>query len=172
MARAIDLTGKKFGRLTVLERYQPTPRQAAEWIIKYGQCALWRCQCDCGREKIAPGDPLKRGNTQSCGCLQRERASKACTRHGMSHEPEYKAWQQAKQRCFDANHPSFKNYGERGITMYPQWIHDFKAFLADVGHKPKGRWILDRIDNDRGYEPGNLHWTSYLQSNRNKRPKH
>ena len=169
MARAVDMMGKRIGRLVVLGRYIPTRTEWVEWTIKYGHSAFWRCRCDCGRETVVVGDALRRENTQSCGCLQRERAGNARRTHVMSQGPEYKAWQQAKQRCFDPRHPRFRDYGERGISMYPQWVDDFAAFVANVGHKPKGRFVLDRIDNDRGYEPGNMHWTTYLQSNRNKR---
>jgi hypothetical protein len=82
--------------------------------------------------------------------------------------PEYAAWDSAKQRCTNPNHPRWKDYGGRGITMCEAWRTDFLVFLRDVGPKPVG-YTLDRIDNDRGYEPGNVRWTDWKTQENNKR---
>jgi hypothetical protein len=83
---------------------------------------------------------------------------------------EYWAWQNAKARCFNPKMKSYKNYGERGITMAPEWVNDFPAFLAHIGPRPGLGYTLDRIDNERGYEPGNVRWATHSEQNRNKRP--
>ena len=70
MSALIDLTGRRFGRLLVLER-------AGSYVCDYGthSSPTWRCRCDCGRETVVLGLALRRGNTRSCGCLQRELAA-------------------------------------------------------------------------------------------------
>jgi hypothetical protein len=73
-----------------------------------------------------------------------------------------------KQRCFNPANICFENYGGRGITVCDRWINSYENFLADLGQRPDGK-TLDRIDNDRGYEPGNCRWATYSEQMRNKR---
>lgn len=91
-------------------------------------------------------------------------------KHGRSALPEYKCWQQIKQRCLNPNHRAYPNYGGRGITIALEWVDDFEAFLVHVGFRPTPKHSLDRINNDRGYEPGNVRWVSWVEQNRNRRP--
>jgi len=74
-----------------------------------------------------------------------------------------------KARCENPNRPDYKFYGGRGITVCDQWRKSFVAFLADVGEKPGPRYSLDRIDNLRGYEPGNVRWATHTEQMRNCR---
>lgn len=83
---------------------------------------------------------------------------------------EFNAWQNAKARVFNPKNPRYPDYGGRGITMHPEWAKSFKAFVKDVGCAPKGR-VIDRIDNDHGYEPGNVRWITPSESNYNQRPR-
>jgi hypothetical protein len=92
------------------------------------------------------------------------------TRHGMSGTPEYYAWKSMKERCLDPAHHAYRNYGGRGVTVCASWQESFTAFLADVGMRPPGRYSLDRIDNERGYGPGNVRWADSRTQNRNRRP--
>jgi hypothetical protein len=91
--------------------------------------------------------------------------------HGMSSTPEYFAWAAMLSRCHNPANPRYDDYGGRGITVCDRWRADFAAFLADVGRRPSPAHSLDRIDNDRGYEPGNCRWaTAYVQArNRGRR---
>lgn len=90
-------------------------------------------------------------------------------KHGMTHthKRELHVWQGMKKRCYDPNHPRYKNYGGRGITVYPEWRKSFKAFIEYMGERPEGL-TLDRIDNDGNYEPGNVRWATYYQQNENR----
>lgn len=91
----------------------------------------------------------------------------AATR-GRRRTKEYRAWCDAKTRCHNPKSTSYRFYGARGITVCPEWRHDFARFLADVGPCPLGM-TLDRIDSDRHYEPGNCRWATPLEQGRNMR---
>ena len=147
----------KFGRLTVIERAE-----------NKGHYVAWRCRCDCGTEKIVCGRALISGDTQSCGCFHKETAIK----HGMSSTPIYNTWSNLKNRCLNPNSNHFKNYGGRGITVCDEWKDDFQAFYAYVSKLPhfgEDGYSLDRIDNNKGYEPDNVRWADRKTQNRNKR---
>lgn len=84
----------------------------------------------------------------------------------------YKTWDMVRQRCYNPNYSSYKNYGARGITMYDGWKDSFVSFSSyidkELGRRPDG-YTLDRIDNDKGYEPGNLRWASHSEQMHNRR---
>lgn len=90
-------------------------------------------------------------------------------KHGLSRTPEYRAWQQMRRRCTNPEHPAWPGYGGRGITVCARWLDDVEAFVADVGRRPGPGFELDRIDNDRGYEPGNCRWVDRQTNSRNRR---
>lgn len=90
-------------------------------------------------------------------------------KHGLSYAPEYRAWQLIRQRCTNAEHRAFPNYGGRGITLHAAWLDDPAAFIGHVGPKPTPAHEIDRIDNARGYEPGNLRWATRKENDRNRR---
>lgn len=150
----IALAGQKFGRLTALER-----------VGTKRNCAVWRCSCECGGAKIVGSDQLRRGQTQSCGCLRTE----ALTVHGDCKSSEYKAWTQMKGRCNNANGKNWKDYGGRGITVCVRWQNSYADFLADMGRKPSPQHSLDREDNDKGYSPDNCRWATKKEQVRNRR---
>ena len=74
-----------------------------------------------------------------------------------------------RQRCFDKNFPQYKHYGGRGITICKEWGDSFEAFYADMGPRPTLRHTLDRIDNDKGYFPGNVRWATRQEQPKNRR---
>lgn len=136
------------------------------------------CRCVCGTERMVNSSTLKHGQTLSCGCWQREKQSAVGRttgrKHGKSKSPEHRAWQAIKQRCRNPNHPSYPNYGGRGIDVCDEWFYSFRAFYDHVGPRPaqpegKRRWSIGRIDNEGNYEPGNVRWETTEQQARNQR---
>lgn len=147
----IDLTGKTFGRLTVLEYVETIKKDA-----------YWRCRCECGSLKITSSNALRTGHTRSCGCLRKEWC------HGYSNTSEYHSWVAMIQRCTNPKDPGYQNYGGRGIQVDPRWMN-FRAFIADMGSKPTPYHSISRKDNNGNYVPSNCEWTTTYEQNRNKR---
>jgi hypothetical protein len=125
-------------------------------------------RCTCGAEVRVAQSRVRNGYTKSCGCLVREISSWQSRTHGMRGTPEYSSWQSMKGRCLDPNNKDFPRWGGRGVTVFQDWIESFEAFYDHVGPRPKGT-SLDRIDNRRGYEPGNVRWATPTQQQRNRR---
>jgi hypothetical protein len=149
--RIHNLVGQRFARLVVLEFHSISPNNGARWLAK----------CDCGNTTVAYASGMKQGSTKSCGCYNRDRM----TKHGMEGSKVYAVWSSMLSRCRNHNHPSWRNYGGRGISVCERW-EKFENFLADMG-QPTG--VLDRINNDGHYSPDNCRWATWSQSNKNKR---
>ncbi len=162
MPKFEDITGQKFGRLTALRRLGSKSNQSR-----------WECECECGTIKDYALYQIKSGKTQSCGCLQKELTIQRSTIHGHSTREDmtdtYVIWCGIKARCFNENEPAYKNYGGRGITMCDRWNESYENFLADVGERPSKKHSIDRIDNEKGYEPGNCRWATRAEQSRNNR---
>ena len=97
------------------------------------------------------------------------RMSSRTYRGGLGQTREYFVWRKMVCRCHDERDPRFAYYGARGIAVCERWRNDLAAFLADVGQRPSPKHSLDRIDNDRGYEPGNVRWATQREQMRNTR---
>lgn len=151
-----DLTGKRFGKLTVLE---------IAGRNKYKK-VLWLCRCDCGNNKVIVSTDLLQDRVHSCGCLIVEAIKKRCVKHNRTKTPEYVAYAQAKRRCRNPDYPRYRNYGGRGIEFR---FKDFEEFFKELGTRPSRKHSLDRINNDGHYEKGNVRWATKEEQTENRR---
>lgn len=161
-AIAKDLTGHRFGRLTVVAR---APNNSSG-------CVCWACRCECGTDKVISRISLRSGDSNSCGCFRREVIGNRQRRHGMTNKREWVSWSAMQTRCFDPKHVGFKYWGGRGITVCDRWRgrDGFVNFLADLGTRPPMK-SLDRIDPNGHYEPGNCRWADAKTQATNKRAR-
>lgn len=168
---AIDLTGRRFGTWTVLERAEN----------KDG-AVMWKCRCDCGTVKDVRATTLKNGS--STGCMKCIWKTKEHPRLKFNDDPlhrwrgntnsiAYQRWSSMCSRCHDPNNKSYKHYGGRGIKVCDEWRHNFKAYYSYVSaleHYGEPGYSLDRIDNNGDYKPGNVRYATKSEQERNKRP--
>lgn len=159
--------GQKFHKLTILGT-APHRRKNR----------MWQVRCDCGEIFNQYQFLLKSGRSTQCKACgykspknlsQASEMGKANRKHGKAGSPEYKAWQAIKNRCLKTSDPRYPSYGGRGIGMHPEWQTDFAAFLDHVGERPSKAFSIDRLDNDRGYVPGNVAWRTIDEQNSNRR---
>lgn len=158
---AYDLCGKRFGRLTVIER---APNKVNR------RNSFWKCQCDCGRSTVVIGTNLVLGRTHSCGCLNSEiiaqrNRDKA---DGKYRNPRlYNIYYGMRTRCYNSEDGGYHRYGERGIRVCDEWLNDYFAFQEwALSHGYQDGLTLDRIDFNGDYEPNNCRWaTAKMQAN-------
>jgi hypothetical protein len=163
--KLIDTIGRRFGRLVAIRVVGKSARGNV----------LWECRCDCTNICVVSGCDLRSGHTCSCGCLVKW--TLVCppkhghARHGRLH-PLYNTWVAMRKRCNNPDHKSYKDYGRRGIQVCERWDNDPVVFIDDIlssiGLRPSGK-VLDRINNEGNYEPGNVRWVTPKVSANNRR---
>ena len=164
-----DLTGQKFGKLTVIGLDDRGTRKT-----------YWNCLCECGNIKSVRADSLQCGAIKSCGCLKKEQdkinlespSVKKSREFGSKygHTRIHNIWAGMKSRCFNSKDPRFMDYGGRGITVCDEWKNDFFAFYKwAIGNGYSENLTIDRIDNSKGYYPENCRWVDMEKQCRNRR---
>lgn len=158
-----DISGQRFGRLTVIRYLDITERKKKN--------KNWLCRCDCGEYTTANASILKCGTKKSCGCLAIEN-SRRPRKHGMSKTRIWNIYQGMVKRCNNKEEPAYKDYGGRGITICDEWtgnegMEKFFDWAFKNGYKDDLE--IDRIDVNGNYEPSNCRWATPSQQSRNKR---
>lgn len=155
------LLGKRFGTLEVIEELDCTRQHGVRWV----------CLCDCGNRLIKETRALKRGKHSSCYACNSARMSAQFTKHGDSKtlsSPRarlYKTWQSMRDRCSNPDHPAFKWYGAKGVSVCQEWQEygAFKVWAIANGYEerpdlPLGdRPSIDRKNSSGAYCPENCH---------------
>lgn len=157
-----DMTGQRFGRLTVKEYSH----------IGNGGKAYWLCVCDCGNETTVSGDKLRQGWTKSCGCLQREHLGDYRRTHGKTDTKIYIIWTNMRSRCQYKKNSMYYNYGGRGISVCEEWQRFEPFYEWAIANGYKEGLSLERIDVDGNYEPSNCKWIPLKDQSLNQRRSH
>lgn len=164
MCKPKSLAGIKFGKLTAME-IVATP------FGKKSKHKYWKCLCDCGNYHIVKSSHLIALQVKSCGCYLIEANRERSETHGMSGHPLYGTYSSMMSRCYKKQNKRYKRYGGRGIKVFHKFKNP-KYFIQwvekNLGKKPSTKHSLDRIDNNKGYYPGNLRWANQVTQVRNR----
>lgn len=157
MTPSLKMLGRRFGRLVCVDVAAGRGREGR---------ALGLFLCDCGKEKIAPIGRVRLGYVQSCGCYKG--GAGIARTHGMRYSSEYRVWVAMIGRCHSPTHKDYPRWGACGITVCEEWRKSFDTFYSHIGPRPPGTSI-DRLDNAKGYEPGNVRWATAREQARNRK---
>lgn len=163
--RTIDLKGRKFGRLLVIEMAEPYRDRKGRI-----SCSRRKCICDCGNEVTVIGNSLKMGHTKSCGCWNRQKPSNHITHH-MSNSRIYTKYKGILARCYNPNGQNYKYYGGKGICVCDEWLgekgfENFYKWSIENGYDDS--LTIERKDTSKDYEPSNCCWIPFKEQAFNK----
>lgn len=154
-----DYIGTKFGRLTPISKI--TGLKNSKYV----------CVCECGRTTEVTRNSLRTGGTKSCGCLNKELASKRAKTHGQSGTPIHNVWNGMITRCHNDKSISYKYYGGQGTLVCNDWRNSFKCFYDwAINNGYKIGLQIDRINPYGNYEPSNCRWVTRSINAQNKKP--
>lgn len=142
-------SGMRFGRVVLTEKLD---------------ARRWACVCDCGATVRKDIGNLPRTNTCGHKCL-----FNPLRKHGGVGSKEYRTWKNIKTRCTNPSYVQAKDYSGRGVYMHPDWMGSYETFISHIGPAPSNAHTVDRLDNSKGYEPGNVAWVTRSENCNNKR---
>lgn len=163
---------------TRYERLRRTERKEVVLGVVIGRLRIVKvsgkmveAECICGKMWKGLKFNVSRGNTLSCGCYSKEVRRFCRKTHGHKSDGKvsklYRAWQSMKTRCY-LSLPVNHQYIRRGISVCPEWLNSFEAFAKHIGEPPSPNHTVERIDNSKGYEIGNVKWATRKEQGNNK----
>ena len=145
-----------------MTKHQPGDVHGRWRLISHRGGYTWLARCSCGTEKPVSISNLTSGASKSCGCSLGEGPRKKWPN-------EIGSWKDMRARCSNPNHPEYKNYGGRGITVCQEWTESYADFIRDMGVKPTSKHSIERVNNSLGYCPDNCKWATSYEQVRNRR---